>query len=116
MIRLIKMILFGPDESYVIYQEIIKELKGLDHSKWYMPKVPYTLLTCNSYGIGWGWDDIEEGDLVPDMLHKAHPDLDYMWYDGMFTAYPETNKFDVERLNAQDREKLLNIFRKLTYK
>jgi len=115
MIRLIKRIFFGPDESYIIYQEIVKELKKLDHSKWYTPEIPYLSSNCNDSGIAWGWYDIAEGDLVPDLLHKAHPDLDYQWYDGPFAAYPETNRLDIKKLIYDDRKKLLNKFREFTY-
>jgi len=100
--------------SRVMLSTIIKELERLDHTKWFNPKIKHS--QCHGYGyFKPGTNEVLDGEaLVPDIFHLCHPDLEYTWYDGPFFAYPEN--IDISILTNKDRKKLMEKFRKLTYK
>lgn len=114
IIERIKKYLHTKKVSKEITSKIIKDLKKLDHTKWYNPKIKHS--ECHGYGFfkPGTEESLEEDVLVPDIFHRCHPDIDYVWYDGPFSAYPKN--IDTSLLTSKDLNKLMYVFRKYVYK
>lgn len=108
-------------------KKIINDIKKLDHQKWYNPLIP--LKEVEGYGYfkkdsngefiknDKGQYIQEDPDFMcPNLFIRKHPDLEYEYYDGPFTAYPKGEKFNVSLLLKKDRDRLTRKFRDFVYK